>query len=145
MTTETERTTERTMRAYLETLLDRGDFAAHFAVDVVWTTMETGEEVRGRDAVRDLIVWFHVQAFDATPELRHLVCGDGVAAIEAEFIGRHIGEFAGIEATGVTVRLPYTVFYELDGDRISALRAYISLSGIAAQLQPAGQATTATT
>jgi hypothetical protein len=45
--------TERTVRAYLEALLQGGDFGAFFAEDVVWTTMETGEQVRGRQSVAD--------------------------------------------------------------------------------------------
>lgn len=135
-------TTERTMSAYIEALGARGDFAAYFADDVLWTTMETGDQVRGRDAVRDLIVWMHEQAFDGRPELRNLVCGDGVAALEAVFVGRHIDEFAGIAATGASVSLPYTMFYELSGDRITHVRAYISMVGlvsaIEASAQPAG-------
>ena len=61
--------TEETMRRYLDALVSKGDFASHFADDVVWTTMESREEVRGRDAVRDLIVSLHTQMFEAVPEL----------------------------------------------------------------------------
>ena len=37
--------TEGTIRRYLDALLNGGDFAAHFADEVVWTTMETGRGV----------------------------------------------------------------------------------------------------
>jgi predicted ester cyclase len=129
--------TEQTMRRYLDALVANGDFAAHFADDVVWMTMETGEEVRGRDGVRDLIVSMHAGMFEAVPELGALVCGDGIAALEAVFVARHVDEFAGIPADGARVRLPYTVFYELDGDQITVLRAYLSIAALVAQLQPA--------
>ena len=129
--------TEETMRRYLDALVAKGDFASHFADDVVWTTMESREEVRGRDAVRDLIVSLHTQMFEAVPELGTLVCGDGTAALEAVFVARHVSEFAGIPAAGARVRLPYTVFYELDRDGITALRAYLSIAALVAQLQPA--------
>jgi predicted ester cyclase len=129
--------TEQTMRGYLDALKGGGDFASWFADDVLWTTMESGEEVRGRDNVRDVIASMHSQQFEATPELRGMVCGDGVAGLEAVFIGRQIGEVAGIPATGGEVRVPYTMFYEIDGDRITALRAYLSMLAIVAQLQAA--------
>jgi steroid delta-isomerase-like uncharacterized protein len=135
--------TDEIMKGYLDALLQGGDFAAYFADDVLWTTMEDGQEVRGRDAVRDLIVSLHAQLFEATPELRTLVCGDGVAALEAVFDGRHTAEFAGIPATGAHVRLPYTMFYELDGDRITQLRGYLSLAALAAELQNATKGATA--
>ena len=51
------------MDEYLHAVIDGQDFGRFFAPDVVWTTMETGETVRGREAVRDLIVAIHTQAF----------------------------------------------------------------------------------
>jgi len=53
-----------------------GDVGASFSDDVLWTTMETGDEIRGRDAVRDFI------------------------------LAMHTGEFAGLAPTGAAVRLP---------------------------------------
>jgi len=103
--------------------------------------MEDGQEVRGRDAVRDLIVSLHAQVFEASPELKTLVCGDGVAAIEAVFDARHTAEFAGVPATGAHVRLPYTMFYEVDGDKITHLRGYLSMTALVGQLQNATAAT----
>ena len=47
--------TESTIRQYVDALLQGGDFASFFADDVVWTTMETGDQIRGREAVRDFI------------------------------------------------------------------------------------------
>jgi predicted ester cyclase len=82
----------------------------------------------------------HQRFFDASPELRSLVCGDGVAAVEAVFVGRHVADFAGVPATGRQVRVPYTMFYELDGDAITELRGYLSMSALLSQLQePAGR------
>src|SRR6187551_832456 len=85
--------TEQTIRDYLDALLNGGDFAAFFADDVGWTTMETGEEIRGRQAVKDFIVALHGQWFQASPELRNVTAADGVAAIEAVFAGTHTAEF----------------------------------------------------
>ena len=128
---------ERTIRAYLEALLHGGDFAAFFSDDVVWTTMETGEQIHGREAVRDFIVDLHSRMFRASPEIGHVAVTDGGAALEAVFAGTHIGEFAGIPATGAEVRLPYTVFYDLAGGRITALRAYFPVLALVQQLRAA--------
>jgi hypothetical protein len=40
--------TEGSVRQYLDALLNGGDLAAFFAEEVVWTTMETGVQIRGR-------------------------------------------------------------------------------------------------
>ena len=133
--------TEDTIRDYLDALLTGGDFAAFFADDVVWTTMETGEEIRGRQAVKDFIVALHSQWFQASPELRNVTAADGVAAIEAVFAGTHTAEFAGIPATGATVRLPYAVSYDVTAGKIQALRAYFPVLALIQQLKDA--ATTA--
>jgi hypothetical protein len=79
--------TTRTVNAYLDTLVQRGDFGQYFTENVVWTTVETGEEIHGREAVRDFIVALHTQFFDAHPELKHVAIADGIAGLEADFVG----------------------------------------------------------
>jgi predicted ester cyclase len=127
-------TTERVMRDYLEALLSRGDFGRFFTDDVLWTTMETGQEIRGREAVREYIVALHTVLFDARPVVRSTVVTDAVALLEADFVGRHIGEIGGVAATGKDVRVPYCVVYDIVGDRIAALRAYFPVAALIQQL-----------
>ena len=129
--------TESTLRDYLKALLEGGDFAAFFSEDILWTTMETGDEIRGRDAVRDYIVALHTEWFDAQPELRKLSVTDGAASVEAEFVGTHVGELAGVPPTGAEVRLPYAVFYDVEGGSITALRAYFPITVLVQRLQEA--------
>ena len=129
--------TEQTIREYLDALLSGGDFASFFADDVRWTTMETGEEIRGRDSVEGFIIALHNQLFDARPELRNVTTADGVAAIEAVFVGTHIAEFAGVPATGAAVSLPYSVSYDVAGGKIEALRAYFPIMALIQQLKDA--------
>jgi len=129
--------TEGTIDAYLDALLNGGDFAQFFTDQVEWTTMETGEQIRGREAVRDFIVALHKELFDAHPEFKKVIIGDGIAALEADFVGTHTGEFAGIAPTGASLRVPYSVVYDLTDDQISALRAYIPVRQIIAELQTA--------
>jgi predicted ester cyclase len=132
-------TTRQVMDEYLHAVIGGHDFGRFFAPDVVWTTMETGETVRGREAVRDLIVAIHTQSFQGRPELVHLVTGDGSAVVEAVFDGTHVGEFAGVAPTGRHVRVPYCMAYDLSGDAITALRSYFPVAAISAQLTAAGR------
>jgi steroid delta-isomerase-like uncharacterized protein len=123
------------MRSYLEVFLGRGDFADYFTDDVTWTAVGTGQELRGRQPVRDFLIWMHTQAFDAHPKVKTLVVGDGQAALEADFVGTHTGEFLGIPATGKSVQVPYCVVYDLQDDKLVALRAYIPMDLFAQQLK----------
>ena len=67
-------------------------------------------------------------------ELKNLLADQSKAAIEADFVGTHTGEFAGIPPTGRTVRVPYSVVYDLRRDKISALRIYFPMSLLIDQL-----------
>jgi steroid delta-isomerase-like uncharacterized protein len=128
-------TTAQTMRSYLDVFLGRGDFADYFIDDVTWAAVGTGQELRGRQPVRDFLIWMHTQAFDAHPKVKTLVVGDGQAALEADFVGTHTGEFLGIPATGKSVQVPYCVVYDLRDDKLVALRAYIPMDLFTQQLK----------
>jgi len=82
---------------------------------VVATFEGTDQRADGREAAGQLIRYVHEGAFDARPEVKTLITGNGRAAIEADFVGTHTGEFAGIPATGRAVRVPYSVVYDLRG------------------------------
>ena len=49
-------------------------------------------------------------------------------------MGTHTGEFLGMAATGKSVQVPYCVIYDLRGDKIVALRAYIPMDLLVQQL-----------
>ena len=77
----------------------------------------------------------------STPSRRlvNLVCRRAAARpIEAVFVGTHTGEFAGIPASGNAVRVPYSVLYDVDGDKITALRIYMSLEALIGQIRAGG-------
>jgi predicted ester cyclase len=127
--------TERlVMQEYIDTLVKRADYAAFFTDDVVATFEGTDQRAEGREAAEQLIRYVHEVAFDARPELKNLLVDDGKAAIEADFAGIHIAEFAGISPAGREVRLPYSVVYDIRGDKISALRIYFPMSLLIEQL-----------
>jgi steroid delta-isomerase-like uncharacterized protein len=126
--------TSRVVRSYLDAFLAHGNFADYFTDDVTWTTVGSGDELQGRQPVRDFLIWMHTQAFDAHPKAKTLVVGDGQAALEADFIATHTGEFLGMPATGKSVQVPYCVVYDLRDSKIAALRAYIPMDLFAQQL-----------
>jgi predicted ester cyclase len=124
----------KVMQEYLDALGKRADYPAFFTDDVVATFEGTDQRAVGREAAGQLIRFVHEGAFDARPELKNLLVDDGKAAIEADFVGTHTGEFAGIQPTGRVVRVPYSVVYDIRGDQISALRIYFPMSLLMGQL-----------
>jgi steroid delta-isomerase-like uncharacterized protein len=129
-----ERTRE-VMSRYWES--DHHDLSM-MADDVVFEHMATGDTHRGPDEVRKVLDYMYRQAFDATAEIRSRICGERQAVLEAEFVGKHIGEFANIPATGRSVRVPLCVVYDLEADRIKRARIYIELPVLMRQLGQAG-------
>jgi len=104
------------------------------ADDVVFTTMATGEEHRGPDGVRAMLQYVYHTAFDAHAETRNMIFADGKAVLEADFVGRHIGEFAGVAATNKVVRVPLCVVYDVENDKIKRGRVYFEIPALMAQL-----------
>jgi predicted ester cyclase len=105
------------------------------ADDVVFTLMATGEETHGPAGVRELLNYFYRQAFDATAETTNTVFSNGKAVVEGNFVGIHIGEFAGIPPTYKQVRVPICVVYDLEHDRIKRARVYLEMPVLLHQLE----------
>jgi predicted ester cyclase len=131
-------TTRTTIEAYLQVLTapQGGRFADFFTDDVTFELIGTGQPVQGREQVEAAIQYAHQEAFAARPEQRAMVVdsANNRAAVEFDFVGRHIGEFAGIAATGREVRVPYSVHYDLQESHISALRVYGLADGLVSAL-----------
>jgi predicted ester cyclase len=123
-----------TMMRYGEAVITGRDFAEYFASDVTLQLMWTDEAAHGRETVEHMIRDLHERAFDAHPELKCMLVDGERAVAEAEFVARHIAEFAGRPASGKEVRVPYTVMYDLEGERIKALRIYLSLPELLRQI-----------
>lgn len=126
-----------TMQSYAEALLARGDYRRFFADDVRLEVMGTDQQVQDADSAEQAIRFLHEVAFDAHPEITNVLVDDHGAAAEATFVGTHVGEFAGIGATGSAVRVPYSVFYELEAGAITAVRIYMPIDQLLAQISAA--------
>lgn len=88
------------------------------ADDVVFTLMGTDQEFRGPEAVKQMLHWFYHVAFDAKVAVTNTIFGDNQAVLEADVVGRHIGEYGGIPPTGKDFRVPLCVIYDLENDKI---------------------------
>ncbi len=108
------------------------------ADDVVFTHMATGQEHIGPEGVLQMLNYFYHLAFDAHAETRNTIFADGKAVLEADFVGKHIGEFAGIPATNKAVRVPLCVVYDLENDHIKRGRVYFEMPILLQQLGVSG-------
>jgi predicted ester cyclase len=129
-----------TMRAYAEALLARADYSRFFVRDIEFEVMGTGQPARGPEAAEQAIRFLHEVAFDAKPEIANIMVDESGAPLEARFVGRHVGEFAGVGATDNAVRVPYSVFYDISDGAITALRIYMPMDQLLAQIRTPGHA-----
>jgi steroid delta-isomerase-like uncharacterized protein len=123
--------TRETMQRYFDS--EHSDVSM-MAKDVVFTVMATGQEHHGPDAVLGMLNYFYHIAFDASASPGTTLFGENNAMAEGEFIGKHIGEFAGIPATGKDVRVPLCVVYDLANDQITRGRVYFEMPALLQQL-----------
>ncbi len=99
-----------------------------------FTVMGTGQRARGRREVEGLLEFFYHRAFDAKAETKSLVVDGDHAVLEADFVGRHIGEFGDLKPTGKSVRVPLCVTYSLRDGRIVAAHIYFEIDALRRQI-----------
>jgi steroid delta-isomerase-like uncharacterized protein len=109
--------------------------ASLLAADAVFTDMSTGMTWTGRKAIGGMLEWMYHGVFDAHVEDARLIVGDDGAdvVLEATFVGVHRGEFAGVPATGRTVRVPLVVLYGLMAGEIVNARIHFNAASFRAQ------------
>lgn len=88
----------------------------YLAGDAIFKNMTTGEETKGCQAISEMLNYIYHIAFDAKAIVINTVITGKKALLEASFAGKHIGEFAGIAATGNQVYVPLCVTYDLNED-----------------------------
>lgn len=123
--------TNRVIRKYWDS--EHSDVSM-MAPDVVFTIMADGREAHGPEEVLHMLTYFYQIAFDARAESFNEIVSDGHAVWEGHFTGSHIGEFAGVPATGKEVRIPLCVSYDIKNEQIKAARVYFEIPPLMAQL-----------
>jgi predicted ester cyclase len=120
------------MKRYFDA--EHGD-TSMLADDVVYMVMGTGQEYHAPQGTYELLHYLYQVAFDATAETRNLIFDDGKCTLEADFVGKNIGEFMGMAPTGKDVRVPLCVCYDIESDKIKRARIYFETDALRAQLQ----------
>ena len=112
--------TQRNVQSYFDT-----HDVQYVAEDAVFTLMSTGDKFVGREGVRGLINYFYHIAFDAKAEIKNTLITEDKAFLEMNFVGKHIGEFAGLQPTNRDVNVPMCVIYDLKDGMIQNGRIYM--------------------
>ncbi len=108
----------------------------YVAEDAAFFNMTTGEEVKGRNAIAGMLHHIYHVAFDAKAIVSNTIISESNAVLEASFVGKHIGEFAGIDATGKQVNVPLCITYDLNKDGlIQKARIYMLTDVMMQQLR----------
>lgn len=129
---------EKTSDVILRYLKSEHDDLSMLAEDAVFTVMGSGQESRGPAAVQGMTHYLYHIAFNAVFENRVLLFAENNAVLEGYFVGKHIGEFAGIPATGKDVRVPICIVYDVADNKIQQARIYFELPVLMQQLGVSG-------
>ena len=108
----------------------------YVAENAIFKNMTTGEETKGRQAITEMLHYIYQVAFDAKAVVTNTVVTETNALVEANFIGKHIGEFAGIPPTNKQVNVPLCVTYDLNKEGlIQSARVYMQTDVMIQQLK----------
>jgi steroid delta-isomerase-like uncharacterized protein len=97
----------------------------YVAEDAVFKHLSTGDVYKGKEEIAGMLHYIYHVAFDAHAEITNVVVTEDKAMFEANFIGKHIGEFAGLAPTNKEVNVPLCVSYDLKDGLIKRARIYM--------------------
>ena len=106
----------------------------YVAEDAVFNNLGTGDEYHGREEIAGMLHYMYQVAFDARAEVTNTIITEKKAMFEGNFIGRHIGEFAGMQPTNKEVNVPLCVSYDLEDGLIKRGRIYFLGDALMKQL-----------
>lgn len=115
--------TKAVMDGYLS-----GHAAEYIAEDAVFTMMVSGVEDHGHEAIFRTMKYFYGVAFEGTFEGTNMIIAEDSAVAEGYLVGKHVGEFAGIPASGKDVRVPMCIVYEIQAGHIQKARIYFQMA-----------------
>jgi len=128
--TATVEETRRVMEAY-----GGSRDTALIAPDAVFVDSATGRQYVGREAIASLLRTLYHDAFDARVEGASLVIAPGKAVLEGHLVGIHVGEFAGVPASGIEVRIPLVVAYDIADGLIQRGRVHLQVASLLQQVE----------
>ena len=106
--------------------------------DAVFNNMSSGEELKGKKAIGEMLHYMYHVAFEAKAVVINTIITEKKALLEATFTGKHIGEFAGVAPTNVEVNVPLCVSYDLnDAGLIVRARIYMLTDVLMKQIKAA--------
>lgn len=123
-------TAKANMEAYFKT-----HDAKYIAENAVFINMGTGERHQGKEEIANMLHYIYHVAFDAKASIDNYIITEDKAMIEGFFTGKHISNFAGIEATQKDVKVPLCVTYSLEDGLIKEARIYMQANVMMEQLQ----------
>ena len=129
-----ERATVSTVEKNVLTYFEKHD-VQYLAEDAVFVNLSTGDEARGREAIKNFLDFMYHVAFDAKAEITNTVFTENNAIVEFRFKGKHIGEFAGMQPTNKEIDVPVCVSYDLEDGLIKQARIYMLSDVMMRQLQ----------
>ncbi|HET6825236.1 MAG TPA: nuclear transport factor 2 family protein [Amnibacterium sp.] len=124
-----------TVRSYLEAVGSRDGLERFLVEDVTLTVAGVPGPVRGAGAVARAVLHHYAVEFDARAEVVRIVADPRGAGTELLFVGTHVGDYAGIAPTGREVRVPLSMFFDVEDGRITAIRIYYSFEQVLEQLR----------
>ncbi|NLG21518.1 MAG: SnoaL-like domain-containing protein [Actinomycetales bacterium] len=127
--TQTIDETQQVLEAYAAT-----HDTAMIAEDAVFHDVASGQDYIGREAIAGMLHYVYHVAFEAQAEDVRTVVGEGAAALEAVVVGTHIGEFAGVPATGKQVRIPLAVTYRIADGLVQEANVYLLVASFLQQV-----------
>ena len=123
--------------------LDRTRQAVEKILDYNWSVLapDAKGEVIGMDikatgpaAIEAAANMFYGEVFDMRSEVLNVIIGESGGVAEYDLVGKHIGNFCGVAATGRTVNVRCVSIYDVVGDEITGLRMFLPVSLILEQI-----------
>lgn len=114
---------------------ESGHDPAVLTEDAVLVNVSSGQRWHGRGAITARFHELDHSVFDVEFVPEHVHIADGSAAVEARYVGRHIGDYDGVPASGRDIDVPLVVCYRVEGDEITEIRAWLMQSIFLAQVE----------
>ena len=88
----------------------------------------------GADAVRELLSGIFAGFPDFKVEIDKTHHSEDAVILEVRMKGTHLGDWAGIKATGRSMDVPVACIFEFDEDRLNCEKVYFDMATLVNQL-----------